>query len=200
MTTVGLLPSFSQSSYFALAVGIAAALVVLWRRTAILPLALAAAVLAAVTLGVPQFRHRILGKAGLSHATGGRSTLVSNGGRLFLNHPLIGVGTGGFVAPTPRRRTSRATHRTPRRSPWPPRPASSGSVRSAGCSRSSSSSRSAATAAATPTGRARLAFGLALIAIVVHSCFYNALIEDPLFWGLIALSAVALREPEAERG
>ena len=79
VTTIGLLPSFSQSSYFALAVGIAAALIVLWRRAAILPLALAAAVLAAVTLGVPQFRHRILGKAGLSHATGGRSTLVSTG-------------------------------------------------------------------------------------------------------------------------
>ena len=98
VTTIGLLPSFSQSSYFALAVGIAVALTVLWRRKAILPLALAAAVLAAVTLGVPQFRHRILGKAGLSHATGGRSTLVSTGGRLFLDHPLIGVGTGGFVA------------------------------------------------------------------------------------------------------
>ena len=48
--------------------------------------------------------------------------------------------------------------------------------------------------ATTPTGRARLAYGLALLAIVVHSLFYNALIEDPLFWGLIALSAVALRE------
>ena len=32
----------------------------------------------------------------------------------------------------------------------------------------------------------------------MHSLFYNALFEDPLFWGLLALSAVALREPEAE--
>ena len=32
-----------------------------------------------VTLGVPQIRHRLLGKAGFSHATGGRSKLVSNG-------------------------------------------------------------------------------------------------------------------------
>ena len=52
----------------------------------------------------------------------------------------------------------------------------------------------------TPAGRARLAFGLALLAIVVHSLFYNALIEDPLFWALLALSAVAYRLPEAERG
>ena len=96
--TVGLLPSFSQSSYFALAVGIAAGLTVLWRRKAILPLVIAAAVLVLVTMGVPQLRHRILGKAGVSHATSGRSTLVSTGGDLFLHHPLIGVGTGGFVA------------------------------------------------------------------------------------------------------
>jgi hypothetical protein len=34
-----------------------------------------------------------------------------------------------------------------------------------------------------------------LLAIVVHSLFYNALLEDPLFWALLALSAVALREP-----
>ncbi len=200
VTTVGLLPSFSQSSYFALAVGIAAALTVLWRRKAILPLALAAAVLAAVTLGVPQFRHRILGKAGLSHATGGRSTLVSTGGRLFLNHPLVGVGTGGFVVAYAKetRKQGHASHTAPLTVAAETGVVGFGAlcwllafvfiVPFRG------------NRGATPTGRARLAFGLALIAIVVHSCFYNALIEDPLFWGLIALSAIALREPEAERG
>jgi hypothetical protein len=35
-----------------------------------------------------------------------------------------------------------------------------------------------------------------LLAIVVHSLFYNALLEDPLFWALLALSAVAVREGE----
>ena len=42
-------------------------------------------------------------------------------------------------------------------------------------------------------GAARLAFGLALVAILVHCLFYNALFEDPLFWGLLALVAVAPR-------
>jgi hypothetical protein len=200
VTTIGLLPSFSQSSYFALAIGIAAGLIVLWRRKAILPLALAAAVLAAVTLGVPQFRHRILGKAGLSHATGGRSTLVSNGTQLFLHHPLIGVGTGGFVAGF-----AKETHKKGHASHTAPITvaAETGLVGFGALCwligfvfvipfRGNRGK--------TPTGRARIAFGLALLAIVVHSCFYNALIEDPLFWGLIALSAVALREPESERG
>jgi hypothetical protein len=49
-----------------------------------------------------------------------------------------------------------------------------------------------------PIGWARLAFGLGLLAIVVHSLFYNALFEDPLFWGLLALGAVAARAAEAE--
>jgi hypothetical protein len=31
----------------------------------------------------------------------------------------------------------------------------------------------------------------------VHSLFYNALFEDPLFWGLLALSALAARQSEA---
>ncbi len=42
-------------------------------------------------------------------------------------------------------------------------------------------------------GNARLAFGLALTAILVHSLFYNALFEDPTFWGLLALAALAAR-------
>jgi hypothetical protein len=198
--TVGLLPSFSQSSYFALAVGIAVGLVVLWRRRAILPLALAVLVLAAMTLGVPQLRHRVLGKAGVSHATSGRSTLVSTGADIFFHHPLIGVGTGGFTTAY-----GRETHKKGHASHDAPITVAAETglpgiaallwllvmVFTIPFRRNR---------AATPAGRARLAFGLALLAIVVHSLFYNALIEDPLFWALIALSAVAYRLPESERG
>ena len=42
-------------------------------------------------------------------------------------------------------------------------------------------------------GAARLAFGLALTAILVHCVFYNALFEDPTFYGLLALVAIAAR-------
>src|SRR5262249_26473709 len=90
VTWIGLVPSFSQSSFVALAAGIVAALVVLWRKRAILPLAIAAAVLALVTIGVPQARHRVLGKAGLSPASSGRSTLLSNGVKLVAHHPVFG--------------------------------------------------------------------------------------------------------------
>jgi hypothetical protein len=44
-----------------------------------------------------------------------------------------------------------------------------------------------------PTGRARLAFGLALVALVVHSLFADTLFQDPLFWAALGLAAVAAR-------
>ena len=47
-------------------------------------------------------------------------------------------------------------------------------------------------------GDARLAFGLALTAILVHCVFYNALFEDPLFWGLLALVVVWWRADRPE--
>ena len=43
---------------------------------------------------------------------------------------------------------------------------------------------------------ARLVFGLALTAIFVHSVFYNALFEDPTFWGLLGLISIAARAVE----
>jgi O-antigen ligase len=202
VTMVGLVPSFSQSSFVALAAGIVVALVVLWRRRAVLPLVVAAAALLVVSLGVPQLRHRILGRhTTLSLATGGRAPLVSKGIDLFLHHPIGGVGTGSFAAAyskeTGKPIKLAASHDAPITVA-----AETGlpgiallvwilfvvfTVPFRG------------NVGATPTGRARLAFGLGLVVIVVHSLFYNALLEDPLFWALIAMSALALRQPESER-
>jgi putative inorganic carbon (HCO3(-)) transporter len=200
VTWTGLVPSFSQSSFVALAAGIVVALAVFWRRHALIPLVVAAAVLVVVTFGVPQARHRIFGHQGLSHATSGRSKLVSNGIALARDHPLIGVGTGGF------------------RRAYADRTGLKGKNPKAAASHTTPITVAAETGLpgllllgwlvfmalvvplrrvplGTATGHARVAFGLALIAIVVHSLFYNALFEDPLFWGLLALTAVAVREP-----
>ena len=150
--------------------------------------------LAVVVLGVPQARDRSSATQGLSNATSGRSKLV-HGVELARDHPVVGVGVGGFKrglrGPTGlkgKEPKAAASHNTPitvaaetglpglalfawlvvvalvRRVP-----ARAGSM--------------------TAHGHARSPFGLALLAIVVHSLFYNALFEDPLFWGLLALSA-----------
>jgi len=198
-TFVGLVPSFSQSSFVALGVCVVVALAVLWRRRSVVPITVAVAALLVVSLGVPQARNRILGKAGLSHATGGRSKLVSNGIRVALHHPLIGVGTGGFEGAY-----AKLTHL--RRSKEPKAAASHDTPITVAAETGipglallawllwvAFTVPFRANPVRGPVGRARLAFGLALVAIVVDSLFYDALFEDPLFWGALALSAVAAR-------
>ena len=44
-------------------------------------------------------------------------------------------------------------------------------------------------------GRTCLAIAAAVAAIGVHSLFYNALFEDPMFWGLLALTGLCARLP-----
>ena len=50
---------------------------------------------------------------------------------------------------------------------------------------------------ATPSfrGRACLAFAAGIAAIGVHALFYNALFEDPTFWALLGLAALASAIP-----
>jgi O-antigen ligase len=201
ITWLGLLPSFSQSSFIALGVAMVVALVVLWRGRALIPLTLALLLVVAIGVGTPQVRHRILGKAGLSQATGGRSKLVSNGFKLALHHPVFGVGAGGFKrgyanltglkGKEPKAAASHDTPITVAAETGVPGLALLFWLLVAGLSLPFR--RNPVTSA---TGRARLAFGLALVAIVVHSLFYNALFEDPLFWGLLGLAALAARQRE----
>ena len=48
-------------------------------------------------------------------------------------------------------------------------------------------------------GMTALACGIVLAAIGVHSLFYNAFFEDPTVWGVLGLAAVASRVPLAGR-
>jgi hypothetical protein len=199
ITWVGLLPSFSQSSFVALIVGLFVALIVVWRKRSILLVAVAAAVLIVVAVASPAVRH----KASLSHVTSGRSTLVSRGVKVGLHHPLVGVGIGGF-----RRAYAELTHLKGKE----PKAAASHTTPITVFAETGLPGLalfiwlcvSALVLAyrrlqAGFDGAARLAFGLALVAILVHCIFYNALFEDPTFWGLLALAAVGARTLVQER-
>jgi putative inorganic carbon (HCO3(-)) transporter len=199
ITWVGLLPSFSQSSFVALIVGLFVALIAVWRKRSILLVAVAAIVVLAAGIASPAIRH----KASLSHITSGRSTLVSKGVKVGLHHPVAGVGVGGF-----RRAYADLTHLK-------------GKEPKAAASHTTPITVFAETGVpglvllgwlvvaalalafrrlqASFEGAARLAFGLALVAILVHCIFYNALFEDPTFWGLLALAAVGARTIIGER-
>ena len=198
ITWAGLLPSFSQSSFVALMVATFVAAIVLWRKRSLLLVAVALVVLVAGGMASPAIRH----KASLSHVTSGRSTLATKGVKVALHHPVAGVGVGGF-----RRAYAEVAHLRGKE----PKAAASHTTPITVAAESGFPglalllwlSATALVLAFRRVGRdydgaARLALGLALVAILVHCVFYNALFEDPTFWALHALGAVGARTREEQ--
>ena len=124
--------------------------------------------------------------SGVDRVTSERSELVGDGLRLFRAHPLAGVGLGGS---TEAAREQTARGRAVRRAQhvMPLTVASElglvGLVL-VGWLIAVLARLALGRGAARPE---RLALGLGLLAIAVHSLFYSAFFEDPLTWGLAAL-------------
>jgi O-antigen ligase len=193
ITWAGLLPSFSQSSFLALMAALVVGGVVAFRRAGLLIVAAGVVAVVVAVVVSPAVRHR----ASLSHVTSGRSTLVSKGVKVAIHHPVLGVGVGGF-----RRAYADLAHLHGKE----PKAAASHTTPVTVAAETGlpglvlfawlvAVALYAAFRRIVPTfdGAARLAFGLALLAILVHCLFYNALFEDPAFWALLALIVVAPR-------
>jgi O-antigen ligase len=189
---VGLLFSFSQSSFVALIAGVLGAVVLAWPPRAVTALAAATLVLLAGGFVVPSVRAEILDNT--DRVTGTRSKLVTEGLQIAAEHPLGGVGLGGFKraygkrvgfkAADPKRAASHTTPVTVAAEAGIPGLGLFAWLVGAGLWLPfRRASRSFA-------GRASLSCGLALGAIFVHSLFYNAFFEDPLSWGLLGLIAL----------
>ena len=194
---LGLLFSFSQSSFAALLAGTLAAATFVWRWRAITALALVAVVLVAIVFATPQVRTELLeqSRAGLNAATSGRAGLVSNGLRIAADHPVLGVGTGGFKLAYAERTGLKgrdpkkaASHSTPVTVAAETGIPGLALLAWLGFASLMAAFRSRGRTAA---GAAARAAGLTLGAIAVHSLFYNALFEDPTAWGLLGLIALA---------
>lgn len=188
----GLFLSFSQSSFAALMAGLVAAGAIAWGRRAVIALGLVAVVLVSVGFSAPSVRSEI--RNDLNRVTGGRSSLVANGARIAVDHPVGGVGLGSFErayadltglrGEEPRRAASHNTPVTVAAETGAPGFALFlwllVTALAAGFRRASRSF----------AGRASLIVALALLAIAVHSLFYNAFFEDPLAWGALGLAAL----------
>ena len=181
-----------------------------WRWRAALALGVAAAVIAAVALGTPHIRHSLLRESGsgLNKASSGRAKLVTQGIRIARAPP----------GPGRRHRRVQARVRRPRR-PEGEGAEEGGLAQHGGDGRRRDRHPRAAAflgwlsssalfvtlrrAGAAFKGRACLAIAAAVAAIGVHSLFYNALFEDPMFWGLLgadrALRAAAAAPPAGPR-
>jgi len=196
---VGLFFSFSQTSFVALAVGVTAAAVVVWGRRALLAGLALGLVIAVGTLALPQVRHRILDHKRYNKVTSGRASLVGQGARIALAHPVFGVGVGDFksayaarVGLHGRQTKLGASHTTPITVAaetgfvglaafiWLLLAAFSATLRRLGRGF---------------TSRVSFAVGLTLLAIAVHSVFYNAFFEDPMTWALLGLTGLAASVP-----
>ncbi|MGH3047102.1 MAG: O-antigen ligase family protein [Gaiellaceae bacterium] len=205
-----LLFSFSQSSFAALVVGIVLAAVLAWRWRAAVAVGLVAAVMIPVGVAAPQLenvRDSVVSTSGdgLDRATGGRFELVSKGVRIAADHPLVGVGVGGFEeayterVEGPRRFDEPASHNV-----VVTMAAETGVVGLVLFAWLVAAAFVVAfrrtRAAPRPVRIAGLVAGIGLFAVFVHGLFYDAFLEDPLVWVFFALAALAARESTPAEG
>ena len=194
---VGLFFSYSQSSFVSLVAGILVLGAVAWRGHVLAAAAVAATALALLGATTPSAP---LAQSGL----GSRGELVRNGVDIALDHPVVGVGLGGF-------RTEYA-EKVGLRGPRPPAAASHTTPVTVAAETgipglllflwllgAAAWGAFRRPAGATTAHATTIATGLAVVAIAVHSCFYNAFFEDPMLWGalgLLALAGAARREDD----
>jgi putative inorganic carbon (hco3(-)) transporter len=190
VTWLGLVLSFSQSSFVALVVGVGLIAWFAWGRKTLALLGVVALVLLVAALALPSVRHH-----SLNSASGGRFKLVKNGLAIAVQHPVQGVGIGAF-----KKAYATRTHLK-------------GNEPKAAASHDTPVTVAAETgviglalfawllvagfvlafrgAGSSSAGRLSLTLGVVLAAIGVHSLFYNAFFEDPLMWGALALVPLA---------
>jgi O-antigen ligase len=191
---LGLLISFSQSSFAALLVAILALAAVVWRWKSLLALAAVLVVAGGIAVAQPKLMHALRHHTagGLNKASSGRYDLVANGIRIAKAHPALGVGLGGFEHAYARR-----THRTPRQSASHNTPVTVAAEQGAIGFVLFFWLLAALLVAAYRRishpvyGLLALSSGLGLLAIFVHSLAYNDFFEDPTTWVLIGLIALA---------
>jgi O-antigen ligase len=181
--------------------GVAAVLA--WRWRAAVGVAVVAAVMIPVGVAAPQLedvRDNVFASSteGLNRATGGRFDLLSNGVEIAVDHPLVGVGVGGFKQAFAERDDSRSRRGEPAsHNAVITVAAETGFVGlaliawvvAAGLVLAFRQVR----ASQAPVRVAGLVAGLGIFAVFVHSLFYSAFLEDPLVWGFLALAALAAR-------
>jgi O-antigen ligase len=201
---LGLLISFSQSSFAALLVAVLALAAIVWRWKSLLAFAAVLVVVAGVAVAQPHLmhalRHHSIGT--LNKATSGRASLIAVGIRIARAHPERGVGLGGFE-----HAYSQKTHKKPRQSASHNTPVTVAAEGGAPGFLLFLWLVVALFVAAFRRirhpvyGTLALATGLALVAIFVHANAYNDFFEDPTTWGLIGLVGLVspVRVPARER-
>jgi putative inorganic carbon (HCO3(-)) transporter len=185
---VGLLFSYSQSSFVALMAGVIVLAALAWKGRVLAAVSVAVSALVLMGVSAPA--------APIAQGAGARGELVSEGIGIALDHPVLGVGLGGFKSEYAEklglrrdRTPAAASHTTPVTVA-----AEAGFpgllllVWLVGAAVWAAFQRPAS-GAILPRA-VSWASGLAVVAIAVHSCFYDAFFEDPMVWGALGLLAL----------
>jgi hypothetical protein len=184
---LGLLVSFSEASLVALAVGALVASLLTWGRRALLAVVLPGVALVLLAAAVPHVR------ASAGHSARDRHRLVDRGLRIAADDPVGGVGVGAFRRAYAER--ERLGSRLPKRAALHDTPvivAAETGVIGLGLL-----AVLWAVACAVPlrlrSVESRIV-GVCIVAIAVHSLFFDAFFEDPSTWVLMGLAAALARQ------
>jgi O-antigen ligase len=186
---IGLVPTFSQSSFAALLGGLAVLAAIRWSVKWTL-VAVGAGVVAAVLVVIFAGGVSKLNPSRINVDTGGRANLVSGGAELFAKRPLWGYGAGSF----PRAyREHIATKKAPV-SVSHTQPitvaAEQGLIGLAAyLALLATALWTLATGIRTSLSSARPAVLAAFVALLVHTMAYAGFFEDPIAWALLAIGA-----------
>jgi len=195
---LGLLPTFSQSSFAALLAGLAVLAALRWRWRWVLGAVGIAVVLAALTINPGR----------LNGETGGRANLVSGGAELFAERPVWGYGAGSF----PRAYREHVATRKAPVSVSHTEPVTVAAEQGviglvayaallvAALWTMGAGMFSPRRSIAMPIGQlvGRAAVLAAFAALLVHTMAYAGFFEDPITWTLLAVGA-SLAAPPAVR-
>ena len=190
----GLVPSLSESSFAALAVGLAVLAGLRWSWRPVLATAGAVAAIALVVLviapGAVGIETHSFNK--LNKSTSGRAELIKGGLQLARSHPILGSGSGSF-AKEYRKREHLLSPRSPAESHTIPVTvaAEQGLIGLVAYAWLLVTALGLVLRGVRRRG-ARAAVAAAFVALVLHTLVYAAFLEDPITWALLA-AAVALR-------
>ncbi len=197
LTWVGLVLSYSQSSFAGLIVAVVLLIAVVWRGAAVVAAGFVVLVLVSTGVANPNIQNAFLKRSStaLNKATSDRAGLIYNGVRIAIDHPVAGVGIGGF-----RRNYAELTHlkgKEPKKAASHDSPvtvaAESGIVGLGLFAWVLVASFLAFIRARGDSFQRRvmLAVALCVAAIGIHSLFYDHFFEDVTMWGLLGLGGLA---------
>jgi putative inorganic carbon (HCO3(-)) transporter len=185
--------TYSQTSFAALIAGIAVLIAAAWRKLA--ALAAAAAVLVVVVgvaISQPQVM-KVLHKS-VNKASSSRVELAERGGRTFLDHPVFGVGVGGFAQATGKTALERAS--------IAPHNVVIGVAAETGvvglCLFAVVVACIVRSVRRVPDRPWRVVLAATLVALAVHALAYAQLFTDPTAWIAASLAASLAALPAAE--